>query len=109
MLTGASFSLLGPGAVGHLSFTEILGTSLKVSWQEPLEKNGIIAGKWPCPPKSSRFARHTDTGVASNRTPAARTCVCGLWQQAGAQSPPPGPGHQEPCSFGGIFLLGLQL
>ncbi|KAM7142872.1 protein sidekick-1 [Molossus nigricans] len=33
-----------PGAVGHLSFTEILGTSLKVSWQEPLEKNGIIAG-----------------------------------------------------------------
>ncbi|XP_074246586.1 protein sidekick-1 isoform X4 [Saimiri boliviensis] len=33
-----------PGAVGHLSFTEILDTSLKVSWQEPLEKNGIIIG-----------------------------------------------------------------
>ncbi|XP_047694896.1 protein sidekick-1 isoform X2 [Prionailurus viverrinus] len=33
-----------PGAVGHLSFTEILDTSLKVSWQEPLEKNGIITG-----------------------------------------------------------------
>uniref|UniRef100_F6PJU3 Sidekick cell adhesion molecule 1 n=1 Tax=Equus caballus TaxID=9796 RepID=F6PJU3_HORSE len=31
-----------PGAVGHLSFTEILDTSLKVSWQEPLEKNGVI-------------------------------------------------------------------
>ncbi|XP_069726618.1 protein sidekick-1 isoform X1 [Phaenicophaeus curvirostris] len=31
-----------PGAVGHLSFTEILDTSLKVSWQEPVEKNGII-------------------------------------------------------------------
>uniref|UniRef100_A0A8D1KYH1 Protein sidekick-1 n=1 Tax=Sus scrofa TaxID=9823 RepID=A0A8D1KYH1_PIG len=38
------FSLPGPGAVGHLSFTEILDTSLKVSWQEPLEKNGIITG-----------------------------------------------------------------
>ncbi|XP_063127931.1 protein sidekick-1 isoform X2 [Rattus norvegicus] len=34
----------GPGAVGHLSFTEILDTSLKVSWQEPLERNGIITG-----------------------------------------------------------------
>uniref|UniRef100_A0A8D2IZ62 Sidekick cell adhesion molecule 1 n=1 Tax=Varanus komodoensis TaxID=61221 RepID=A0A8D2IZ62_VARKO len=33
-----------PGAVGHLSFTEILDTSLKVSWQEPAEKNGIITG-----------------------------------------------------------------
>ncbi|XP_058141692.1 protein sidekick-1 isoform X1 [Dasypus novemcinctus] len=33
-----------PGAVGHLSFTEILDTSLKVSWQEPLEENGIITG-----------------------------------------------------------------
>ncbi|KAF4793639.1 hypothetical protein TURU_109254 [Turdus rufiventris] len=33
-----------PGAVGHLSFTEILDTSLKVSWQEPVEKNGIITG-----------------------------------------------------------------
>ncbi|KAJ7305928.1 hypothetical protein JRQ81_010294, partial [Phrynocephalus forsythii] len=33
-----------PGAVGHLSFTEILDTSLKVSWQEPIEKNGIITG-----------------------------------------------------------------
>ncbi|XP_039630055.1 protein sidekick-1 isoform X2 [Polypterus senegalus] len=33
-----------PGAVGHLSFTEILDTSLKVSWQEPQDKNGIIIG-----------------------------------------------------------------
>ncbi|KAM6424584.1 protein sidekick-1 isoform 6-T6 [Liasis olivaceus] len=33
-----------PGTVGHLSFTEILDTSLKVSWQEPVEKNGIIIG-----------------------------------------------------------------
>lgn len=30
--------------MGHLSFTEILDTSLKVSWQEPVEKNGIITG-----------------------------------------------------------------
>ncbi|XP_078414728.1 protein sidekick-1 isoform X2 [Cetorhinus maximus] len=33
-----------PGAVGHLSFTEILDTSLRVSWQEPQEKNGILTG-----------------------------------------------------------------
>nr|XP_015215986.1 PREDICTED: protein sidekick-1 isoform X1 [Lepisosteus oculatus]XP_015215987.1 PREDICTED: protein sidekick-1 isoform X1 [Lepisosteus oculatus] len=33
-----------PGAVGHLSFTEILDTSLRVSWQEPENKNGIITG-----------------------------------------------------------------
>ncbi|XP_048821343.1 protein sidekick-2 isoform X5 [Lagopus muta] len=33
-----------PGPVGHLSFSEILDTSLKVSWQEPLEKNGILTG-----------------------------------------------------------------
>ncbi|XP_009644466.1 protein sidekick-2, partial [Egretta garzetta] len=31
-----------PGPVGHLSFSDILDTSLKVSWQEPLEKNGIL-------------------------------------------------------------------
>ncbi|XP_068769931.1 protein sidekick-2 isoform X2 [Struthio camelus] len=33
-----------PGPVGHLGFSEILDTSLKVSWQEPLEKNGILTG-----------------------------------------------------------------
>ncbi|KAL4834459.1 hypothetical protein H8958_003494 [Nasalis larvatus] len=33
-----------PGPVGHLSFSEILDTSLKVSWQEPGEKNGILTG-----------------------------------------------------------------
>ena len=34
-----------PGAVGHLSFTDILDTSLKVSWKEPQEKNGVLTGK----------------------------------------------------------------
>lgn len=34
-----------PGPVGHLSFSEILDTSLKVSWQEPGEKNGILTGR----------------------------------------------------------------
>jgi len=34
-----------PGAVGHLSFTEILDTSLKVSWREPNEKNGVLTGE----------------------------------------------------------------
>ncbi|GAA6109143.1 protein sidekick-1 isoform X5 [Tachysurus ichikawai] len=33
-----------PGPVGRLSFTEILDTSLRVSWEEPVEKNGIITG-----------------------------------------------------------------
>ncbi|NXG29312.1 SDK2 protein, partial [Dromaius novaehollandiae] len=33
-----------PGPVGHLGFGEILDTSLKVSWREPLEKNGILTG-----------------------------------------------------------------
>uniref|UniRef100_G1QLK1 Sidekick cell adhesion molecule 2 n=1 Tax=Nomascus leucogenys TaxID=61853 RepID=G1QLK1_NOMLE len=33
-----------PGPVGYLSFSEILDTSLKVSWQEPGEKNGILTG-----------------------------------------------------------------
>ncbi|KAM6967195.1 protein sidekick-2 isoform 1-T1 [Tautogolabrus adspersus] len=33
-----------PGAVGHLSFTDILDTSLKVSWKEPTEKNGVLTG-----------------------------------------------------------------
>ncbi|XP_038633750.1 protein sidekick-2 isoform X2 [Scyliorhinus canicula] len=33
-----------PGPIGHLSFTEILDTSLKVSWREPHEKNGILTG-----------------------------------------------------------------
>ncbi|XP_075890891.1 protein sidekick-1-like isoform X2 [Nelusetta ayraudi] len=33
-----------PGPVRHLSFTEILDTSLKVSWSEPEDKNGIITG-----------------------------------------------------------------
>lgn len=38
------FLFLAPGAVGHLSFTDILDTSLKVSWKEPQEKNGILTG-----------------------------------------------------------------
>lgn len=52
--------------MGHLSFTEILDTSLKVSWQEPLERNGVIMGKqsfrldkkgWlPCQTKLLRVA-----------------------------------------------------
>ncbi|XP_054865944.1 protein sidekick-1 isoform X2 [Amphiprion ocellaris] len=33
-----------PGPVRHLSFTEILDKSLKVSWAEPEDKNGIITG-----------------------------------------------------------------
>lgn len=35
---------IAPGVVGHLSFTDILDTSLKVSWKEPQEKNGLLTG-----------------------------------------------------------------
>ncbi|XP_051031608.1 LOW QUALITY PROTEIN: protein sidekick-1-like, partial [Phodopus roborovskii] len=51
-----------PGAVGHLSFTEILDTSLKVSWQEPLERNGIIMGyqiSWEVYGKNDSRLTHT--------------------------------------------------
>lgn len=34
-----------PGPVRHLSFTEILDTSLRVSWSEPEDKNGIVTGE----------------------------------------------------------------
>ncbi|XP_010209386.1 PREDICTED: LOW QUALITY PROTEIN: protein sidekick-2, partial [Tinamus guttatus] len=33
-----------PGPVGHLSFGDILDTSLRVSWREPPEKNGVLTG-----------------------------------------------------------------
>jgi len=36
---------LVPGPVGRLSFTEILDMSLRVSWEEPVNKNGIITGE----------------------------------------------------------------
>uniref|UniRef100_A0A673KGP5 Protein sidekick-1-like n=1 Tax=Sinocyclocheilus rhinocerous TaxID=307959 RepID=A0A673KGP5_9TELE len=50
-----------PGPVGRLSFTEILDTSLRVSWEEPVDKNGIISGylvSWEAQGKNqSRVAR----------------------------------------------------
>ncbi|XP_064171799.1 protein sidekick-1 [Anguilla rostrata] len=50
-----------PGPVGHLSFTEILDTSLRVGWLEPVDKNGVITGylvSWEVPGKnSSRVSR----------------------------------------------------
>ncbi|XP_053310046.1 protein sidekick-2 [Spea bombifrons] len=33
-----------PGPVGDLSFDDILDTSLRVTWKEPTEKNGILTG-----------------------------------------------------------------
>lgn len=63
------FSFPEPGAVGHLSFTEILDTSLKVSWQEPLEKNGIITGKGLCGQKrQNKSAPHRGTDTAPGAT-----------------------------------------
>ncbi|KAG1927730.1 protein sidekick-2, partial [Pimephales promelas] len=37
-----------PGPVTQVSFTEILDTSLRISWQEPEDKNGIITGYVLC-------------------------------------------------------------
>lgn len=37
--------------MGHLSFTQILDTSLKVSWSEPGEKNGVLTGTFTSRPK----------------------------------------------------------
>ncbi|KAK7162105.1 hypothetical protein R3I94_004680 [Phoxinus phoxinus] len=37
-----------PGLVTHVSFTEILDTSLRIGWQEPKDKNGIITGYVLC-------------------------------------------------------------
>ncbi|XDV14672.1 hypothetical protein PO909_014885, partial [Leuciscus waleckii] len=37
-----------PGLVTQVSFTEILDTSLRISWQEPEDKNGIITGYVLC-------------------------------------------------------------
>lgn len=61
--------------MGHLSFTEILDTSLKVSWQEPLEKNGIITGTCPRVPKrKAAFAPHKEMDIAWEK-PADRMDV----------------------------------
>ncbi|XP_062388932.1 protein sidekick-1 isoform X4 [Sardina pilchardus] len=51
-----------PGPVGHLSFTEILDTSLRVSWEEPIEKNGIVSGyliSWEVPGRNSTRVTRT--------------------------------------------------
>ncbi|XP_028300243.1 protein sidekick-1 isoform X3 [Gouania willdenowi] len=50
-----------PGPVAHLSFTEILDTSLRVSWTEPEDKNGIITGYmlwWEVPGVKSSRVEH---------------------------------------------------
>ncbi|KAL1005202.1 hypothetical protein UPYG_G00055910 [Umbra pygmaea] len=57
-----------PGPVGHLSFTEILDTSLRVSWSEPIDRNGIITGqKGPCegPALSNSTLQYKVTGLTS--------------------------------------------
>lgn len=71
------FSFPEPGAVGHLSFTEILDTSLKVSWQEPLEKNGIITGKGLCGQKEAKQVCPAQRDGHSSRRHG--------WQSPGAQ------------------------
>ncbi|NXW34850.1 SDK2 protein, partial [Phaetusa simplex] len=55
-----------PGPVGHLSFSDILDTSLKVSWQEPLEKNGILTGKGA--PVGTRLPHRPPSHLAASPT-----------------------------------------
>lgn len=70
--------------MGHLSFTEILDTSLKVSWQEPLEKNGIITGQHPVFRKRNRACAHRKgRGALHARPPTRGTCACGLLRGTG--------------------------
>lgn len=56
-----------PGPVRHLSFTEILDTSLRVSWSEPEDKNGIITGTsdiiYSITPSMSQNSKESDTDL----------------------------------------------
>lgn len=72
-----------PGPVGHLSFSEILDTSLKVSWQEPLEKNGILTGEG-----AEGRARPPPDPTAS--LPAPRSAPWGGRRGADGSGCPPG-------------------
>lgn len=76
-----------PGAVGHLSFTEILDTSLKVSWQEPQEKNGLITGEprglytWPVgSPHSSISVTPSSQALTASPVKKLRKCMWGTWR-----------------------------
>lgn len=91
--------------MGHLSFTEILDTSLKVSWQEPLEKNGIITGKSPCVPKRKRGVRpNREMGVVAPEEPADSVGTClrlprgdGPGGSGQGLVPAPGPCRRSPA------------
>lgn len=61
-----------PGAVGHLSFTQILDTSLKVSWSEPGEKNGVLTGTFTSRPK---VILHREEGEAGKTAVCPRLCL----------------------------------
>lgn len=97
-----SLSLPEPGAVGHLSFTEILDTSLKVSWQEPLEKNGVVTGKRPPPPpapnrgrgRRARAPAVCGRGRGPIRSPR-RPLPCGPRPSGAVSRPGPGLGAQS--------------
>lgn len=69
-----------PGAVGHLSFTEILDTSLKVSWSEPGEKNGVLTGIYSQIKAGDVCQSLNDRGSpeAAPRQSGARRLCCAL-------------------------------
>lgn len=93
--------------MGHLSFTEILDTSLKVSWQEPLEKNGIITGKGLCGQKrQNKSAPHRGTDTAPGATAgSARVSRACRVTVTGPRWGKTCPGGLASC---GPLLAGLQ-
>lgn len=66
-----------PGAVGHLSFTEILDTSLKVSWSEPGEKNGVLTGIYSRVKAGDACQSLNDRSAAPRQSGTRRLC-CAL-------------------------------
>lgn len=96
--------------MGHLSFTEILDTSLKVSWQEPLEKNGIITGSFFSLPKEKIPAcPTTEMGTATNKTVASagNWCTAGPGAEAEGSVARVRAGHRGPSPLEGSSPPGL--
>lgn len=107
-----------PGPVGHLSFSDILDTSLKVSWQEPLEKNGILTGKgaaagtggvispFATPRHLPLFLSHSRSAALS-RVPLSPRSVTHVSSSSPAASPlcpvlsPPHRFSHPPCPHAG--------
>ncbi|XP_037546465.1 protein sidekick-1 [Nematolebias whitei] len=110
-----------PGPVRQLSFTEILDTSLRVSWIDPEEKNGIITGYtvwWEIPNvRSSREERSlsnstlrcqltglTSTTVYTIQVAAVTAAGQGVVTSSTISTGVP-PGAEKKCAHADKWLL----